>query len=534
MMSKPNWRLLRPLSCLIALLAGPGLAGFALADEALRGDSGLIQEVAPDSSGIRVFKGIPYAAPPVGASRWMPPAAVTAWQGVRAADMWGPRCVQNERLGPLDPLNSRMDEDCLYLNVWTPAKASAASLPVMVWIHGGSNTNGAASQPEYDGAQLARNGVLVVSFNYRLDIFGFLAHPELTAESTTHSSGNYGLLDQLAALQWVQRNIAAFGGDPKQVTVFGESAGAIDISLLMASPLSKGLFARAIGESGGALSQLPGFGPKLLPTGEQEGLKLAQSVAAKSIAELRAKSAAELLAAVNKAPITYGLGVVDGYVVPEHPASIYARGAHNDIPLLTGFNADEGSLFAVRMKMPANEQAFTDFLRSQFKGAADKALALYPPGQTADGAKSAFVALIGDEIIAYGNWAWAESAAAKGRSPVYRYYFTRRPPGAPEFSLYPLAAPGVYHFAEISYVFNNFDVRKDWNWQDTDRNLGKTMASYWTNFAKTGNPNGAGLPVWDVFKPGGGGKVMELGASTGLRDEPQRARYEFFNELLGK
>jgi len=512
-------------------LRGPATS---MAQGSLRVDGGQLKDVPPDASGIRVFKGIPYAAAPIGALRWRPPAAVPAWQGVRAVDTWGPRCVQSERLGPLDPLNSRMDEDCLYLNVWTPAKAAAAALPVMVWIHGGSNTNGAASQPEYDGAQLARNGVLVVSINYRLDIFGFLAHPELTAESANRSSGNYALLDQIAALQWVQRNIGAFGGDPRQVTVFGESAGAIDISLLMASPLAKGLFARAIAQSGGALSSMPGFGPKPLATGESEGMRFAQSVGAETMAELRAKPALELLTAVTNSPISYGFGVIDGYVVPEHPAALYAKGAYNDVPLLIGANADEGSLFAVRMPMPPNAQVFADFLRSQFKAAADQALALYPPGQTAESAKAAFMALIGDEIIGYGSWAWAEAAANKGRSPVYRYHFTRRPPGAPALSLYPLTAPGVYHFAEINYVFDNLDVRQEWGWQDADRALGKSVAAYWTNFAKTGNPNGAGLPTWEAYKAGGGGKVMELGAAIAMRDEPQRARYEFFSALFGK
>lgn len=430
--------------------------------------------------------------------------------------------------------STSMEEDCLYLNVWTPSKIGDAELPVMVWIHGGSNTNGAASQPEYDGAHLAAMGVIVVTINYRLDIFGFLAHPELTAESGNGSSGNYGLLDQIAALQWVQKNIAAFGGDAKRVTMFGESAGAIDVSLLMASPLTQGLFARAIGESGSALSRMPGFGPLPLQSGETQGVRFAQSLNANSLADLRSRPATELLAAVARSPITYGLGVVDGYVVPEHPATVYARGAPNDVPLLVGANADEGSLFAARMKMPADDQAFAGFLRAQFKESANQALALYPPGSTAESVKAAFVALIGDEIISYGTWAWAESTAARRRSPVYRYFFTRRPPGAPERSLYPLAAPGVYHFAEISYVFNNFDLRKDWRWQDLDRDLGKTMASYWTNFAKTGNPNGPGLPLWDAFQSGGTGKVMELGASVRMREEPQRARYEFFEGLFGK
>lgn len=526
-----NWN--RWTSTLV-LLACLGTSSFGATAATLGVDGGSLADATPDSSGVRSFKGIPYAAPPVGDLRWKPPVAVKAWDGVREAAVWGPRCVQSDRLGPLDPANNRMDEDCLYLNIWTPAQAGQSPLPVMVWIHGGSNTNGSASQPEYDGASVARSGVLMVSINYRLDIFGFLAHPELTAESATRSSGNYGLLDQIAALQWVQRNIAAFGGDPGNVTVFGESAGAIDISLLMASPLAKGLFARAIGESGSALSRVPGFGPKLLQSGEADGVKLAQSVGAGSLKDLRAKPALELLAAVLKAPITYGLGVVDGHVVPEHPALIYAKGGHQDIPLLVGANADEGSLFALRMKIPQNGQAFGDFLGSVFQGAADKALAVYPPGPSPESTQAAFVSLMGDALISYASWSWAETAAATKRSAVYRYYFTRRPPGAPERSLYPLAAPGVYHFAEIAYVFNNFGLRKEWGWQDVDRALGKAMSTYWTNFAKTGNPNGTGLAQWDAFKPAGAGKVMELGAFIGMRDEPHRTRYQFFDQLVPK
>ena len=222
----------------------------------------------------------------------------------------------------------------------------------MVWIHGGSNLNGAGSQPEFDGSHLASKGVVVVTINYRVDVFGFLAHPELTQESGTNSSGNYGLLDQIAALKWVQRNIRTFGGDPNRVTLFGESAGAFDVSLLMASPLSKGLFTCAIGESGGALTTIAAFGPKPLQIGEQDGVKFVQSMGVNSIAELRAKSAQEVLEAAIKSPITYAFGVVDGYVVPEHPASIYAQGKQNDVPLLVGWNADEGSLFAARLKLP--------------------------------------------------------------------------------------------------------------------------------------------------------------------------------------
>jgi para-nitrobenzyl esterase len=420
-----------------AAVAGLAAAFFpgASAAESLQIEGGQIANSTPDASGIRVFKGIPYAAPPVRELRWKAPQPVQAWEGVRSVSEWGPRCVQSSRLGDLDPLNKRMDEDCLYLNVWTPTQSRIESLPVMVWIHGGSNLNGAGSQPEFDGSRLATKGVVVLTINYRVDVFGFLAHPELTKESGTRSSGNYGLLDQIAALKWVQKNIGAFGGDPSQVTVFGESAGAFNISLLMASPLTKGLFARAIGESGGALTPAPTFGPKPLEVGEQDGIKFVQSLGATSVAELRAKPAEQILEGAIKNPITYGFGVVDGYVVPEHPALTYAQGKQNDVPLLVGWNADEGSYFAARVKLPVDAQSYADRMRAQFKDKADKVLELYPPGSTAEDVKASFTALLGDEIIAYGGWAWSERAATSAKSPVYRYYFTRRPPGAPEHSV---------------------------------------------------------------------------------------------------
>jgi para-nitrobenzyl esterase len=341
-------------------------------------EGGQIVDAAPDATGIRVFKGIPYAAPAVGELRWKAPQPVQPWNGLRSVAEWGPRCVQSDRLGDLDPLNKRMDEDCLYLNVWTPATSSSQSLPVMVWIHGGSNLNGAGSQPEFDGSHLASKGVVIVTINYRVDVFGFLAHPELTKESGTNSSGNYGLLDQIAALKWVQKNIRTFGGDPNRVTLFGESAGAFDVSLLMASPLTKGLFTRAIGESGGALTTIAAFGPKPLQIGEQDGVKFVRAMGVNSIAELRTRSAQEVLEAAIKNPITYAFGVVDGYVVPEHPASIYAEGKQSDVPLLVGWNADEGSLFAARVKLPADAPPHAERIRAQFKDQAETALKLTP------------------------------------------------------------------------------------------------------------------------------------------------------------
>ena len=425
-----------------------------------------------------------------------------------------------------------MSEDCLYLNVWTAASEQTEPLPVMVWIHGGSNTLGAASQPEYDGAHFAQEGVVFVSINYRLDIFGFLAHPQLAAESSTHSSGNYGLLDQIAALQWVQRNIAAFGGDSHNVTVFGESAGAFDISLLASSPLTQGLFSKVIGQSGGALSRMPGFGPKSRQQMEADGSKFVAALGAENVADLRAMPAEQLLAASLQTPQVFGLGMVDGYVVPEHPALVFAKGINRNVPYLLGFNADEGSLFLPQMKVPDSSQKFADTVRAFVPRLQQSVEVLYPHTDDAPSVRAAFETFVGDALISYGNWVWAESAAKQRRAPVYRYLFNRRPPAAPQFSLYPLAAPGVFHFAEIHYVFKNFHLRDDWGWEALDYQLGDTLMRYWTNFAKTGNPNGAGLPLWQPYSAAEDAAIMQFDTEASMASDALRARYTWLDRAL--
>ena len=525
---------MRPIKYLVVAMMSIAPLTEPNAAEVLRVEGGMIADTEANAAGVRSFKGIPYAAPPVGELRWRKPEPVKPWEGMRKAGEWGPRCMQGNRLGDIDPLNKRMEEDCLYLNVWTPAKSPGDRLPVMVWIHGGSNNVGAGSQPDYDGNNLAKKGVVAVTLNYRLDVFGFLAHPELTKESGTNASGNYGLLDQIAALQWVQNNIAVFGGDPKVVTVFGESAGAFDISLLMTSPLAKGLFARAIGESGGALTPIPGFGPKPLRIGEDYGTKFADSLGARSIADLRAKSAQDVLGAALKTPMVYGFGVIDGHVVPDHPAKVFAQGKQHNVPLLVGWNADEGTLFAPRVaKWGPDLPSYKERIHAQFKDQADAVLKLYPPGTSLEEDKASFTALIVDEFIVYGGWAWAERASASLASPTYRYYFTLRPPGPPELSLNPLSAPGVFHSAELYYVWDNLQIR-DWPWTPEDRNLAGIISTYWVNFAKSGNPNGGGLPEWLPYKSGGAGQVMQLGKDVGMAGETHRDRYEFFDRYYQK
>jgi para-nitrobenzyl esterase len=399
----PQWRLALALGILGAL-ALVGTARHATA-AARQIEGGIIADAPPDAGGVRSFKGIPFAAPPIGGRRWQAPQPVTPWHGERRTDAVGPRCMQTGRLGDVDPFNPRMSEDCLYLNVWTPAK-EADRLPVMVWIYGGSFNIGSGSEPWYDGTNLARKGVIVVTLNYRLDIFGFLAHSELTAETNHHASGNYGLLDQIAALAWVKRNIAAFGGDPNQVTLFGESAGSLSVSALMASPLGRGLFQRAIGQSGAMLyPEKSPFARAPLPLAEQAGMKFADMVSAHSIAELREKSADALLDVLANNPdvprICRG-PIIDGHVLPVDAAVIFANGQQSDVPLLAGSNSDEGTLFTGRVKQ-ATPETYTEELRKLFGDAADGILQNYPAA-TPEQTRSSFAALLGDQLISYPTW----------------------------------------------------------------------------------------------------------------------------------
>lgn len=514
----------------LCILVALSLLVAARASEPLHVDGGAVADALPDANGVRNFRGIPFAAPPVGDLRWRAPQPVKQWQGERSADEFGPRCMQTSRLGAIDPLNPRMSEDCLYLNVWTPANAANDKLPVMVWIYGGSFNVGAGSEPWYNGANLAKKGVVVITLNYRLDVFGFLAHPDLTTESEHHASGNYGLQDQLAALAWVKRNIAGFGGDPDRVTVFGESAGSLSVSALMASPLGRGLFVRAIGESGAMLypDNSP-FARPPLAKAEQAGVKFAELLAAHSIAELRAKRAEDLLdVAVKNAAATVGAvrgPILDGYVLPANPVELFAKGQQNDVPLLAGSNADEGTLFANRVQPQPTPASFIDQVRAFFGDQVETVLNVYP-ADTPEQTKASFAALLGDQLISYPTWLWGTLQAKTGKAPTHRYSFELRPP-APETSLTPLAAQGVFHSAEILYVFDNLRVR-EWNWRPEDRKMADLLSSYWVNFAKNGDPNAPGLPEWPKYT-GPNGSVMRLSVEPSGGPDPHLDRYLMLN-----
>ena len=507
----------------LAMTAGISL----VAADTIRTDAGAVQGITTADGTIRVYKGIPYAAPPVGDLRWKPPQPVTSWSDTRPALEFAPRCAQGHIYDDMVFRDKGGSEDCLYLNVWTPAASPEGRLPVMVWIHGGGFIAGASSEPRQDGENLARKGVVVVTLNYRLGVFGFLAHPDLTRESEHKASGNYGLLDQVAALDWVHRNIAAFGGDPGNVTIFGESAGSLSVSALMASPLTRGLFQKAIGESGAFFgSTLPA---KPLEPAEQTGVDFAKSMGADSIAALRAKSTEEVLqASLKPHPFRFSADL-DGYFLPEAVSAIYASGKQAHVPLLAGWNADEGSYHQILEKDPPTPENFAKHVHALYGDKADALLILYR-GATEDEVKRAGSDLAGARFIAFGTWKWIDMHTATGGSPVYRYEFDQAPPMAAGDKG---ESRGAYHSAEIEFVFGALPS-KNLPWSPDDMKLSDLMGNYWCNFAKTGNPNGPGLPEWPVYNADGRYEVMHLvdGNSVAAPDA-HRAQYEFLDSLNG-
>lgn len=514
---------------LAVLLAGTSAA----ARGQVRTDAGTVEGSASTDGKVQVFKGIPYAAPPVGALRWREPQPVPAWKGVRKATEFGARCMQARVFDDMVFRDAAPSEDCLYLNVWTPKTSKDAKLPVMVWIYGGGFQAGATSEPRQDGERLAHKGVVVVSMNYRLGIFGFFSHPALTKESPHHASGNYGLLDQAAALQWVRKNIAAFGGDPQNVTIFGESAGSFSVSALMASPVSKELVHRAIGESGAFFGRtLPA---KALAESEQEGVKFGQSSGADSLEKLRAMSSQETLDAAMKDRNAFRFGPnIDGYFFPESPAAIYAKGNEAHIALLAGWNHDEGNYHMFFGSDPATKDSYAKKASQMFGEKAPDVLKVFP-GDTDEQAKNSADLLATANFIGYGTWKWIEMQTKLGAPAVYRYEFDQAPPLAAPADGAAAAAEsrGAYHSAEIEFVFGMLDSKK-LPWRPEDYELSEQMGSYWTNFAKRGDPNGAGLPEWPQYGAKNGYEVMHLAARPHAAADEQRAQYEALDQTSVK
>jgi para-nitrobenzyl esterase len=484
----------------------------------VRVSSGELQGTTDPSTGIHEFKGVPYAQPPVGPLRWREPQPVQHWTGVRAATDFGPCAEQVIPSGDLVIRASKASEDCLYLNVWTPSEGPRARLPVLVYFYGGGFNVGDGSEPRYDGESMAQRGIVAVTVNYRLGIFGLMAHPDLTAESPHHASGNYGLLDQSAALVWVQHNIKAFGGDPKKVTIAGESAGSMSVSAQMASPLSIGLFARAIGESGSLLGSRPA---QSLASAEANGVVFQHLVGAGSIDALRAIPADDLLKDANQSNAPRFFIVMDGYFFPKQPSEIYANGAQAHVPLLVGGNNQELWPDTMLHGKPVTAENYEAVVRQRYPTYADQVLKLYPDSTSEETFQSA-ADVASDGWISYSTWLWGDVHARTSGQPVYRYLFARARPGA----------TGAYHTSEIEYALGNLAGNKVYAWVPDDYTVSNTMQSYFANFIKSGNPNGAGLPSWPPAYGGKALQLMRIDVTSGAQVDTRADRYKLFGEIF--
>ena len=512
----------------------------AVVPEQVRIDPGMVAGTASGQPTVRVFKGIPFAAPPLGENRWKAPQPVAKWDGVRKADAFGAPCAAGAPGGrgggggrgaaapgaaaqapapvaaPREPARA---EDCLYLNVWTSANSPSDKRPVMVWIYGGGFTGGSGGLAWYDGENLAAKGPVIVTFNYRLGSLGFFAHPELAKESGHNASGNYGMMDAIAALQWVKKNISAFGGDPSNVTIAGESAGAIMIGALVGSPQAKGLFHRAIAESGGWMGLTMGRMASG-QTAQANGAKTMDALGVKTIAELRAKPMNELTG------LSAGGLIIDGYLIPEDVSLTFMNGKQHSVDVLTGSNKDEAN-FGVcgggggrGGGAPLTAETFKANAQRKFGEAADEYVKLYSVTSDAEAQPAAHVACA-DEI----NWnmrQWAVAQAKAGKK-AYTYFFTRIPTlnGGP-------SPNGATHTAEISYAWNNPKGQATQTWNDVDIKLADTMSSYWVNFSTKGDPNGNGLPRWPEYKDLTNGRVMVLGDTVQAESSAPTAKLSFY------
>ena len=468
------------LAIILSLIAA--LSCFAGQPEPVMTEYGLVQGATEGN--LTIYRGIPFAAPPVGDLRWCAPQPAERWNGVRQATEFAPDPFQGDGSG-------NVSEDCLYLNIWTPATSPDEKLPVLVWIYGGGFSFGSTSTPVHNGEHLARKGVVLVSINYRVGTLGFLAHPELSAESPHHVSGNYGLQDQIAGLRWVKDNIAAFGGNPDQVTIFGESAGGISVSMLCASPEATGLFQGAISQSGGSfgpprLTTYPGENMKRLVDAEQAGVVFAEKAGASSIEELRK-------IAPNKLPGGWGSGtawpVIDGWIIPDDQHKLYEAGKYNDVAIMVGYNSDEGLSFS-REKTP---EEYINNVRLRYGPFADKLLEAYPVGENS--VPKTARDLMRDAAFGWHTWSWALLQNHTGDSKVFYYYFDQH---ADHPADSPAADHGTPHGVDVPYVFQTLNP-DDPNLNDGDRKVSDLLSTYWTNFAKYGDPNGPTVPEWPRF-----------------------------------
>ncbi|MEM7655701.1 MAG: carboxylesterase family protein [Bacteroidota bacterium] len=496
--------------------------------------SGTIEGLYDTKAGIQRYLGIPYAQPPVGELRWKAPQPLAPWQGVKETHTFGPRAIQKPLFGDMEFRSAGLSEDCLYLNVWTPAKQNTKDLPVLVYFYGGGFAAGDGSEPRYDGASMAQQGMVAITVNYRLNLFGFLAHPELSQESKYGGSGNYGLLDQQAALQWVQDNVAAFGGDPKRVTIAGESAGSISVSVHMASPLSRELIAGAIGESGASIA--PTMPPVPLIEAEQEGIGFLQQCDIASIADLRKLSTRELYELFEESGRFGFPATIDGYLLPKTLPEIFEAGEQAQVPLLLGWNSAEIPGGAFMQGQAFTKDQFLARLESQFPEDQATIAGLFPHA-TPDEVEQSATDLASDGFINFSTWKWFDLHRSNSQQPVYRYLYSKlRPPISLEAG-YPYTPTdmGAPHACEIEYCMGNLDLVKAFLWTEDDYTVSQTMQTYFANFIKTGNPNGADLVEWPPAPASGDQPpVMIIDTECEVVKAPHDARYRLWEKYYGE
>ncbi|MDI5894257.1 carboxylesterase/lipase family protein [Flavobacterium algoritolerans] len=509
--------------------------------------NGTIEGEFDIKTNIQSFKGIPFAQPPVGDLRWKAPQPLTNWTGVKQTKKFGPRAIQSNVFGDMGFRSDGMSEDCLYLNVWSPAKSANEKLPVLVYFYGGGFAAGDGSESRYDGENMAKKGIVTLTVNYRLGIWGFFSHPELTKESPNRASGNYGLLDQNAALKWVQANISKFGGDPKRVTIAGESAGSIAVSAQMASPLSKGIIAGAIGESGGSI--FPTLAPVPLAEAEKTGLEYAQKIGATSLKNLREMSTLELYQKSLGSSLGVFKTTIDGYFLTKTLPETFEAKQQAMIPLLLGWNSEEMTYRALTAGKDISNETYIQKVKELYGKKADEVLKLYPTG-TLEVTEQSATDLSGDRFIAYSTWKWFDLHRKNSTQPVYRYYYTHPRPKMRDNSLEAGLAGGVIkknsntpkapipkgavHSAEIEYAMGNLAGNKDYAWTESDYAVSETMLNYFANFIKTGNPNSDKLPVWPMSKNEEKPEIMIIDlVSKSVRAEND-ARYLFLDKEYSK